>query len=109
VLIGDGLHQKSSERIDFGPNIVVEMNYPEAPSRFPHEGDRMHNYKAYLLGRTGNIVSRVDLDCNDDEAAKKRANALVGGHDVELWDGARKIAEFKTSGRSSAPEMNIPL
>ena len=55
----------------------------------------MHNYRAYLMGRDGHITSRVDLDCNDDEAAKKRAAALVDAHDVELWDGARKIAEFK--------------
>jgi hypothetical protein len=27
---------------------------------------------------------------------KERAKLLIDGHDVELWDGARKIAEFKT-------------
>jgi hypothetical protein len=39
----------------------------------------------------------VDIECDDDEAAKERAKLLAGGHDVELWDGARKIAEFKTA------------
>jgi hypothetical protein len=63
----------------------------------------MHNYKAYLLGRTGQIMRRVDLDCHDDEAAKTRANALVDGHDVELWDGARKVAEF----RSPEPKARV--
>ena len=34
------------------------------------------------------------VDCEDDEAAKERAKLLVDGHDVKLWDGARKIAEL---------------
>jgi hypothetical protein len=56
----------------------------------------MHSYRAYLFG-SGNIIDRVDLNCPDDEAAKKSARALVQRHDVELWDGARIIAQFKTS------------
>ena len=56
-----------------------------------------HAYRVYLMGPDGVIISRVDLGCEDDETAKTRAELLVDGHDVELWDGARKIAEFKTS------------
>jgi hypothetical protein len=59
-------------------------------------GDRMRIYRAYILGGKGNILHRVDLDCHDDEAAKKQAKTLVDGHDVELWDGSRMVAEFKT-------------
>ena len=54
-------------------------------------------YRVYLIGEDGVIIRRVDLGCEDDETAKNRAELLVDGHDVELWDGARKIAEFKTS------------
>jgi len=75
------------------------MNYSEADSIVA--GDRMHNYRAYVLGRTGQTMRRVDLDCNDDEAAKERASALVDGHDIELWDGARKVAEFKAPSRKT--------
>jgi hypothetical protein len=35
------------------------------------------------------------FECEDDEAVKERAKLLVDGQDVELWDGARKIAEWK--------------
>lgn len=42
------------------------------------------------------ISSIAHIECDDVEAAKERAKLLVDGHDVELWDGARKIAEFKT-------------
>jgi hypothetical protein len=40
----------------------------------------------------GHILSRVDLVCEDDEAAKERAEQLADGHDVELWQLGRKIA-----------------
>jgi hypothetical protein len=55
-----------------------------------------HAYRAYLIGADGVIIRRVDLGCEDDETAQARAKVLVDGHDVELWDGARKIAEYKT-------------
>ena len=56
----------------------------------------MHAYRAYLIGLDGHIVSRVDLLCPDDKSAKDKAKQLVDGHDVELWDGAKKIAVFKS-------------
>lgn len=57
----------------------------------------MHAYRAYLIGSDGVIFSRVELGCEDEETAIARAKKLVDGHDVEVWDGARKIAEFKTT------------
>ena len=74
------------------------MKYLKLPidsDNLPIGEDRMSNYRAYLLGRDGHIARRVDLDCGDDEAAKRGANALVGAYDIELWDGARKVAEFR--------------
>lgn len=53
-----------------------------------------HAYRAYLIDPDGHIVSRVDLKCDDDDSAKDRAKSLVDGHDVELWDGSRKIVTF---------------
>ncbi|EIG62306.1 hypothetical protein Bra1253DRAFT_07219 [Bradyrhizobium sp. WSM1253] len=37
---------------------------------------------------------RVDLVCEGVETAKEKAKQLVDGHDVELWDGDRKVATF---------------
>jgi hypothetical protein len=56
----------------------------------------MREYRAYLIGRDGHIVHRVDLLCDDDEAAKVRAQLLVDLHAVELWQGARLVATFPT-------------
>ena len=55
----------------------------------------MHAYRAYLVGADGHIVNRVDLFVGDDASAKERARGLVDSAPVELWDGDRKIAEFK--------------
>ena len=57
----------------------------------------MQGYRAYLIGPDGHIVKRVELVCADDEAAKERAKTLADGHDVELWQEARRITEFRTT------------
>ena len=51
-------------------------------------------YRAFLLGRDGHVFGRVDFYCETEEEAKQRAQLLVDGHDVELWQEARKIATF---------------
>ncbi len=54
----------------------------------------MQEYRAYLIGPDGHIQRRVDLICEHEEAAKNSARQLVDGHDVELWQGARKLVRF---------------
>ena len=55
----------------------------------------MQEFRAYVIGSDGHIKLSIDLICADDDAAKERAKALVDGHDIELWQLDRKIAEFK--------------
>ena len=50
--------------------------------------------RAYVLNKDNTIQLGIDLYCPDDEAARERARQLVDGHDVELWQGQRKIARF---------------
>ena len=57
----------------------------------------MQEYRAYLIGPDGHIVKRVELVCADDEAAKEQAKSLANGHDVELWQEARRITEFRAT------------
>ena len=54
----------------------------------------MAHYRAYLVGQDSYFIKAVDLDCADDDAAIKRAQKMVDGHDVELWQHARRIAKF---------------
>ena len=51
----------------------------------------MLEYRAYLIGRDGKVIHRVDMLCDDDEAAKARAQLLIDIHIVELWQGTRKV------------------
>jgi hypothetical protein len=54
----------------------------------------MREYRAYIMGPDGHIERRVDLICKDEDTAKEQARQLVDGHDVELWQGSRKLARF---------------
>ena len=56
-----------------------------------------HNYRAFLIGPDGHIIDSVELECENDEAAKERCKLLMDGYDIELWDGPRMVAEFKIS------------
>ncbi|MGF6433950.1 hypothetical protein ABIE91_009170 [Bradyrhizobium elkanii] len=50
---------------------------------------------AYLLRADGKIASRIDLFCEDEEAAKLHAKNLAKDCVVELWQGARRIAVYQ--------------
>jgi hypothetical protein len=63
---------------------------------------RRHAYRAYWVGPDGHIVNRVDLIVGDDKTAKECAKQLADSEPVELWDGDRKIAEFKPRRRHAA-------
>lgn len=54
----------------------------------------MPDYRAYLIGSDGHFYKSVVLDEPDEAAAIAAAKQLVDGHDVELWQRDRKIAEF---------------
>ena len=54
----------------------------------------MSHYRAYLLARNGHHIKAVDLECVDDDAAKKSAEQMANGTNVELWEHARRIAKF---------------
>ncbi|MCP3410502.1 hypothetical protein [Bradyrhizobium sp. CCGB01] len=56
---------------------------------------QMGNYRAYLIGADGHIEQRVDLEVPDEATAREKAELLVDGHAVELWDGATRIARFE--------------
>jgi hypothetical protein len=55
----------------------------------------MAEYRAYLIGTDGRFLRAVELVCPNEDTAKEYARQLVDGHDVELWQGDRKIESFK--------------
>jgi hypothetical protein len=59
----------------------------------------MAHYRAYLVGHDSYFIKAVDMDCEDDDDARKRAQKMVDGHDVELWQHARRIAKFERGSK----------
>jgi hypothetical protein len=54
----------------------------------------MPEYRVYIIGSDGHFQESVPLICPDDDVAMEQAKQLVDGHDVEVWQRARKIAGF---------------
>jgi hypothetical protein len=57
----------------------------------------MAEYRAYVIGIDGRFLRAIELACPDDDLAKEYARQLVDGHDVELWQGDRKITTFTSA------------
>ena len=55
----------------------------------------MPDYRAYIVGTEGRFVRAIELLCPDDDTAREYAKNLVHGHDVELWQGKRRVARFQ--------------
>lgn len=56
----------------------------------------MLEYRAYLMGRDGHIMHRVNLLCDDDEGAKERCQLLVDVQVYTIEQGARLVATLPT-------------
>jgi hypothetical protein len=54
----------------------------------------MPEYRAYIVGSDGHFERAIEFECADDDAAMRQAERLIDGHDVELWQRARKVARF---------------
>jgi hypothetical protein len=66
-------------------------------------GAGMPEYRVYMIGPDGRFLRAVELVSPDDETAKVYAMNLVDGHDVELWQGERKIEAFQHSTTETVP------
>jgi hypothetical protein len=54
----------------------------------------MLEYRAFIFREDDHIVRALEPVCSSEESAKEHATQLVDGHDVELWQGDRKIETF---------------
>jgi hypothetical protein len=58
-------------------------------------------YRVYVIGMDGHFQKSIPLECADDDAARREAEQLTDGHDVELWQRDRKIATFKCKPKNA--------
>jgi hypothetical protein len=61
----------------------------------------MAHYRLYKLGPEGRFISVVELDCEDDQSAIKRAETVLERDDFELWSLNRLVF----SRRKSPPRI----
>jgi len=56
---------------------------------------QVNDYYAYIVGRDGHIIQRVELRFDQEADALEGAKQLVKWHKVELWQRDRQIAVFE--------------
>jgi hypothetical protein len=54
-------------------------------------------YRAYVLGKAGQILNRHAFESPDDAAALEHARKFLGSSDVEVWQLDRLVGTLKHS------------
>jgi hypothetical protein len=57
----------------------------------------MPHYRANIIDSDGQFRNAIHIDFAEDDEAIEGVKRMVLGYDVELWEGNRKIAAFKTA------------
>ena len=57
----------------------------------------MPRYRANILDNDGQFRNAIHMDFADDNEAIEGVKRMVLGYDVEVWEGNRKIAAFKSA------------
>jgi len=52
-------------------------------------------YQVYTMGGDGHFLKKTQLERANDGAAVQSAKQYIDGHDIELWQGDRKVAGFE--------------
>ena len=61
----------------------------------------MAEYRAYVVGDDGHIVSFRAFICDTDAGATVWAKQMVDGHGVELWSGERFVLKLEAKKAQS--------
>ena len=69
---------------------------------FHGNGTAMPEYRVYFVGKDGHFIKSEPLVCPDDAEAVELAKHLQDGHDIEVWQRTRKIAELSPSKSADA-------
>ena len=67
----------------------------------------MKEYRAFLLGQDGHVFGAEGFEASDDEDALQKAQLLADGHDVEVWELARKVGAIKSVAKTLASEGSL--
>lgn len=53
------------------------------------------SYRLYFLDSRRHIIGVEELSCADDDAAQRHASQVTHGGALELWSGAKLIAQYR--------------
>lgn len=59
------------------------------------ESDGIPCYRAVILDACGGAVLSTLVSASGDDEAMDKAQALIDGHAIDLWDGFRFIERFE--------------
>lgn len=55
----------------------------------------MTAYRLYQIGPEGRIDAPAEIiECDSDAEVIARAKAMMDGHNIEIWDGARVVVKL---------------
>lgn len=65
-------------------------------------------YKVFVVDSSRRVICVAKLDCIDEQAARRRAEQMYGEHDVELWEGNRLVAVFRSATSTEQSRRPLP-
>jgi hypothetical protein len=58
----------------------------------------MPDYRIYEIDKSGHVLGPPrHITCDDDEDAVRKARPLMDGYDIEVWQGARVVAQIRST------------
>jgi hypothetical protein len=58
-------------------------------------------YRLYIVNPEGRILGPAQVvECADDREAIRRAQPLLKGHDIEVWQAARVVRRLTSDAQS---------
>ena len=85
---------------DVGSRCRQQITTMAAIDAAAYEATPMPHYRVHILDRRGDLISAVELDCSDDEAAKARVREVLDGRGAKLW---RLVTMFEPNSPSVQP------
>jgi hypothetical protein len=64
----------------------------------------MARYRFYNIAGDEHISGATDVECRNDADALEKARTMPGAGDIEIWDGARRLARVEANSG-----MRLPL
>lgn len=67
----------------------------------------MPAYRFYLIAANGHVAGPpTEHIAPSDAAAVKKANEIIDGHDIEIWESGRIVAYLTPDEKPSSPQSN---